>query len=114
MFYDNLKAACNRKGITVTDLLKMTGYSTSLTGRFKAGGMPNLRIAIDLANYLGITLDEMCFGFEHFQKHAPNPLTSEQRDWLDLLDRIPSDRRQLCLDFLATHAAVFAASSKMA
>lgn len=70
MFYDNFKAACKRKGTNMTVVLSELGYSTSSTGSWKAGSFPRLDIAINIANHLEISLDELVYGINN----APSEL----------------------------------------
>ena len=109
-FYENARAACARKGTTLTEVLKAIGRSTGATGAWKSGMLPKMDIAIELADYLEISLDELVYGPERLQKWLPpappSDLTEEQQEWLDILSGIPDDRKQMCKDFLWTHMVV--------
>ena len=105
-FYENVRAACSRKGTTLTEVLKAIGRSTGATGAWKSGMLPKL--------------DELVYGPEGIEKWFPeapqSELTGEQQEWLDILSHIPDDRKQMCKDFLRTHMVVPEkyASGKMA
>lgn len=119
-FYENVRAACSRKGTTLTEVLKAIGRSTGATGAWKSGMLPKLDVAIQLADYLEISLDELVYGPEGIEKWFPeapqSELTGEQQEWLEILSHIPDDRKQMCKDFLRTHMVVPEkyASGKMA
>lgn len=119
-FYENVRAACAQKGTTLTEVLKAIGRSTGSTGTWKSGVLPKMEVAIEIADYLGISLDELVYGAEHLAKWLPevpsSDLTEEQQEWLDILSQIPDDRKQMCKDFLRTHmvAPEKYASDKMA
>lgn len=104
MFYDNVKAVCKRKGTSVSAVLKGINRSTGVTGQWKKGSVPSLDVAIDMASFLGITLDELVFNRD------PSVLVSEGRtidpEWVDIISHIPEDKHQMCKDFLRTHMVV--------
>lgn len=62
MFYDNLKAECERKGLKVTPTVKECGGSTGTINNWKKGGYPNSDIVMKLATRLNITTDILLFG----------------------------------------------------
>ena len=106
-FYRNFRAACYRKDTTITAVLRKIGKATGSTGSWKQGNPPALDTVIMIADELGITLDELCYGEDKVSPRVlKSYLTKEQREWLDILDRIPEDSRRLYMDFLRTHAAV--------
>ena len=100
--YSYFKDACSKKGTSITHVLNECGRSNGNTGSWKEGSFPRLDVAMDIADYLGITLDELCYG-KNAKALYPNP---NQREWLDIISRIPDDKQQMCKDFISTHAAV--------
>lgn len=105
MFYDNFREACSRKGTTITSALKAIGRSTSCTGGWSRGKFPGLDICMELSEYLGIGLDELVYG----KKGADAPaemLSSSDREWLEIVRRIPLEKQELCKDFMRTHMVV--------
>ncbi len=106
MFYDNLKAACARKKVSVTKMLIDIGRPTSLTGSWgKQGSSPSLSVLIEISNYLHVSIDELAFGREeHIKRVAEDekPL-AEQMEWIDLISLIPENKKQMCMDFIRTH-----------
>lgn len=116
MIYDNIRSACAAKHKTITEVLKTIGRSTGLTGNWKNGVQPRVDVLMDIADNLGITLDELCYGKEHFKEtlRRENILTADELEWLSIFSAIPDDRRQVCVDFLRTHAAVPARENRTA
>ena len=62
MFYDNFKAACERKGTTITAVLADIGRASGNTGGWKMGKFPRLDIVMEIAEYLQISIDELVYG----------------------------------------------------
>lgn len=101
MFYDNVKKVCKRKGTSVSAVLKGINRSTGVTGQWKRGSYPSLDIAIDMASFLGVTLDELVSGNE------PEMMTYPiDQEWIDIISRIPEEKQKLCKDFLRTHMVI--------
>lgn len=116
MIYDNILDACKRKHTTITEVLVNLGRATGSTGSWKSGSYPNMKIAMEIAEHLNITLDELCYGREHFENTILNAhaLSVPQKELLSLFNSIPEGRRQMCLDFLRTHAELSENKSKLA
>ena len=110
MFYENARAACQRKGTTLTAVLQEIGRSTGSTGAWKSGVSPKLEVVMEISDHLNISIDELVYGEGHIKKWIPNPntpnLTSDQEEWLSIVDGIPEDKREICKDFLRTHMVV--------
>lgn len=102
MFYDNLKAVCKEQGTTVTTVIKEIGRSTGCTGKWSKGSFPALDIVIDMAAYLGVSLDKLVFNREAL----PASVSESDREWLDIISRIPAEKQEMCKDFLRTHMVV--------
>ena len=102
MFYTNLLKICAERDTNVTQALKDIGHSDGCVGRWKRGALPTMAIAIDLANHLHVSLDELAFGKS---LNVPN-LSDEDKEWLSIIHSIPVERQQMCKDFLKTHMVV--------
>ncbi len=102
MVYDKLKAACAKRGTTVSTVLKAIGKSTSVTGGWSRGGDPSLEICILMADYLGISLDELIFGDDR-SREVEARISRSQQEWLDIVSHIPVERQETCKAFLRTH-----------
>ena len=108
MLYDNLRIACERKGTTLTTVLKELGRSTGSVGYWKKGKSPNLDIAIEIAQHLGISLDDLVYGSASSATHniasvMPSPVDEE---WVEIITHIPEDKQKMCKDFLRTHMVI--------
>ena len=99
--YTQFKKACRERGTTISTVLKACGRSDGNTGAWKKGTYPRLDIAMDIAEYLGMSLDELCYS----DSSHTVILDDNQREWLSIIKRIPEDKQQLCKDFIQTHAA---------
>lgn len=101
--YENFRHACSLKGTNVSTVLRECGRSTGNTGAWKVGAFPRLDVAMDIADYLGVSLDELCYGVEGSKAVI---IDDSQREWLEIALRIPKDKQQMCKDFLKTHAVI--------
>ncbi len=102
MFYDNFLSACRKNGTNISTVLKAIGRSTGSVGNWQKGKIPQLDIVMEMANYLGVSLDELVYGSES----KAVILTDSDKEWLDLIARIPEDKKAMCKAFLETHVAV--------
>ena len=102
MYYDNFKTVCARHGTTVTTVLKKIGRSTGLTGKWRGGSCPSMDVVAEMAAHLGVSLDEMATGVVP----PPPKLSKDEREWLDIVSRIPPEKQAMCKDFLRTHMTV--------
>lgn len=104
MFYDNFKDACERKGTNITSVLSEIGRASGNTGTWKVGKFPRLDIAMEMAEYLHISLDELVYGVGNAPYSAQkNELHGIDEEWIDIISHIPDDRQGMCKDFLRTH-----------
>ena len=59
-FYETIKEICNRKkNITLTEMVKALELSTSMPTNWKRGIIPNGETLIKLADYLGVSIDDL-------------------------------------------------------
>ena len=101
MFYDNFNNICKAKGTTLTGVLKALGKSTGSTGTWREGKYPKLDTVMEMAEYLGVSLDELVYGIAH-----SNELSESDKEWLDIVAHIPEEKQQMCKDFLRTHMVI--------
>lgn len=101
MFYDNFNEVCRQKGTTITGVLKALGKSTGSTGAWREGKFPKLDTVMEMAEFLGVSLDELVYGKTQF-----NALSDSEREWLDIIAHIPEEKQKMCKDFLRTHMVV--------
>lgn len=62
MFYDNLKAECDRQGLKITPTVLQVGGKTGALSGWKNGASPNSDIVMKLAKRLNVTTDYLLFG----------------------------------------------------
>jgi hypothetical protein len=103
MFYDNFKAACERKGTTITAVLADIGRASGNTGGWKMGKFPRLDIVMEIAEHLQISIDELVYGLGQAPYSGQTQNCELSSEWGDIISQIPEDRQQLCKDFLRTH-----------
>lgn len=102
MFYDNFNEVCKDLGTSVTSVLKALGKSTGSTGNWSKGQYPRLDIVMEMAEYLGVSIDKLVYNRE-----IPTASISESdSEWLEIISRIPEDKRDMCKDFLRTHMVI--------
>ena len=58
-FYDNLKTACNNKGLKVTPFIEMFGLNSANTGAWKKGGHPGIDKLIEISDILNVSIDHL-------------------------------------------------------
>lgn len=83
MFYDNLKAICDKKGVKITPLVAECGGAKGSISNWKKGAAPNSDIVLRLAVRLNVSTDYLLTGLE------PQPqLSNEQTQMLNILDKL--------------------------
>lgn len=103
MFYDNICKICKDKGTTPTTILKELGYSTGNVTQWKKGSVPNVELCVAIARHLGITVDYLVTLSVPAQSDG---LSDSEREWLEIVSRIPENKQKMCKDFLRTHMVV--------
>ncbi|MEI3029592.1 MAG: helix-turn-helix transcriptional regulator [Ruminococcus sp.] len=66
MFYDNLKAICDEKGLKVTPIVAECGGAKGSISNWKKGAMPNSEIVMKLSVRLNVSSDRLLFGSSEF------------------------------------------------
>jgi transcriptional regulator with XRE-family HTH domain len=93
VFYEQLKKACQRKGIALTNLLKEMGMSTGNTGKWKSGSMPSADVLNSLAVHLDVSVDFLLGNTDDptpadKKKASPDEIEAELRR---VLSKVPKD-----------------------
>ena len=83
MFYDNLKAICDKKGVKITPLVAECGGAKGSISNWKKGAAPNSDIVLKLAVRLNVSTDYLLKGIEQ-QCH----LSCEQNEMLNAFDKL--------------------------
>ena len=65
MFYDNLKAECDKQGLKLTTVVLECGGTKGVIGGWKNGAAPRSDIVMKLAVRLNVPTDSLLFGNEH-------------------------------------------------
>ena len=102
MFYDDVYRVCAEKGTKPTVMLRELGLSTGNISKWKNGTSPTVEVATRIAHHLGVSLSYLCSPEDVLEVKYP----AEFDEWIAVVERIPEERRQMCLDFLKTHMAV--------
>ena len=103
MFYDNFRDACRRKGTSVSAVLAEIGRASGSIGAWKIGKSPRLDTAMEIAEHLQISLDELTYGLGK-APYSGNIHNNEiDSEWIEIISQIPEERQQICKDFLRTH-----------
>lgn len=108
-FYNTVNEICKRNGTTATTVLREIGASTGNVSKWKNGSIPNIDLALRIAEHLDITLDYLVTGIPDRQplKLVENSeLSASDQEWLFIVRQIPDDKQDMCKDFLRTHAVV--------
>ncbi len=93
MFYNNLKAECDRQNIKVTPLIQECGGSTGTISNWKKGASPNSDIVMKIAVRLNVTTDYLLFGEK---KELKSELTAKEQELLDVFREL-NDIGQECI-----------------
>ena len=102
MFYDEIYRVCEERDTKPTIVLRELNLSTGNISKWKGGTSPTVDIAIRIARHLGVSLSYLCNPSDVLEVKYP----PEYQEWIDVIDRIPEDRKAMCLDFLKTHMAI--------
>ena len=60
--YENLCAACEKRGISLTRLIVESGFASSNIARLKTGSMPSYEMVEAMARRLNMSIDELVYG----------------------------------------------------
>lgn len=110
MFYDNIYKICHDKGTSPTAVVRELGYSSGNVSKWKQGSIPNVEMCLAIAQKLDVTLDYLVT----LKEPKPQGLSDSDKEWLDLIARIPEDKKAMCKAFLETHVAVQETPAKYA
>ena len=89
MFFDQLKRICEARGLKVTTTVKAAGLSTGLIGNWKNGGKPTCDTLCRLADYLGVSVQELV---DDESRETKPQERNELREYLDQLRERPEMR----------------------
>lgn len=101
MFYDDIYRVCQEKKTTPTTVLRELNMSTGNVSKWKGGTSPTVEVAKQLAKHLNVSLSYLCNPEDIVEVYP-----KEYAEWIEIIDRIPDDRKSVCLDFLKTHMTI--------
>lgn len=115
--YENILDACARHDIAPSRLIIESGHASSNIARLKKGKAPHLDMIQGMAEYLGMSIDELVYGKDGIVILTDNEkqrLKAHGRKNLDVLDAdekeliaiyrsIPPEKHSMCKEFLKTH-----------
>lgn len=87
MFYDNLKAICDSRGLKITTVVTECGGALGSISKWKNGANPNSDIVIKLSFHLGVTTDYLLTG-------KKNNLSTNEIELLEVFQNF-NDREQV-------------------
>lgn len=98
MFFDTFKKLCEVKGVSLSRALLDLDMSKSSISRWKDGGSPTNSSKRKIADYFGVTVQELTLG----QKEKPadqkvDELSEDAKLLLTLFDSLSPDNRELAL-----------------
>jgi transcriptional regulator with XRE-family HTH domain len=102
MFYDDIYRVCNEKDTKPTAVLRELNLSTGNISKWKNGASPTVETATRIAKHLGVSLSYLCNPSDVVEVRYP----PKYQKWIDVIDRIPDERKGMCLDFLKTHMTI--------
>lgn len=106
MFWDNLKSACDERGIKVTPLLKELNISSGGIGKWQRGGNVSSETLLKLSDRLGVSIDFLVKGEEPAQPKEDPPaspagsLTYDEQLLLTWYRALPSSGKLLCSNYV--------------
>lgn len=95
MFYDNLKKACENKGVKVTPYAQSLGLTSGIVGNWKKGGVPRIDILIKMSSDLDVSIDYLLTGRNYKKISATEIGDGQDKELLDLLEKLTEDQRQM-------------------
>lgn len=85
MFYDNLKAECDRQGLKITPTVQQCGGKVGSIGGWRKGASPNSEIVMKLAKRLNVSTDYLLFGEK---KDMQEEITESEQKLLDVFRKL--------------------------
>lgn len=100
MFYDNFMLLCKKSDIKPYTALRDIGIeSNSILSRWRQGSTPRLATVKQIANYFGVTPEELLFGEK---KETTNEMTAEKAEILKKIQKMSSSEVRAVLAFVNT------------
>ncbi len=100
VFYDNLKAECDKQKIKITPLIQKCGGSTGTISNWRKGASPNSDIVMKIAMQLNVSTDYLLFG--HDKKD--NEISIEEKKLLTAFRKLTPEGQNAVLMFAEVSA----------
>lgn len=100
MFWDNLKAACDSKGIKVTPLLNELKISSGSIGKWQRGGNVSSETLIKLSDRLGVSVDYLLKGEETLPEANNSSISYDEQLLLTWYRALPLQGKSLCSNYV--------------
>lgn len=101
MFYDNLKAICDQKGLKVSPTVVECGGALGSIGRWKKGAYPNSDIVIKLSERLNVSIDYLLTGKES----SKSDLSKDEQDVLATFNQLSERNKGMAIGYMQGLAA---------
>ena len=96
-FYEAYKSFCEQKGIAESRVLRELDISHSVISNWKNGSMPSNRTMRQIADYFGVTVDELKEGYK---KIAPPERSDAEKEYVQKFAMLPPEKQAEVLDFV--------------
>lgn len=93
MFYDNLKAACEKNGLKITPIVAECGGAKGSISNWKKGAIPNSDIVMKLSVRLNVSTDYLLFGIDSNVNQLH--LSENEHELTDIEKKLLKDFRSL-------------------
>lgn len=97
MFSDNYVNLCAARGETITGVSEKLGFSRPAGVKWASGAVPRKTTLKRIADYFGVTVEEL---MEEKEPAAKSGGQDELSEIMDLLEAASPQKRQLVLDLL--------------
>lgn len=115
LFYNNLKAACDRKGLKISPVVVECGGALGSISKWKNGASPNSDIVIKLALRLNVTSDYL-LGLDDIQnrkeKSSEFNLSNLELEALEKFNKLETVDKGRILDRMETIYASYSPEQK--
>lgn len=91
MFYSNFVRLCKKNGKTPSAVAEELGFSRAASSGWADGSKPRKSTLIIIADYFGITVEELMSGVEDAKKETPDPTIEGKRSTVSSFIRESTD-----------------------
>ena len=95
-FYEAYKSYCEYKGVAETKVLRELGISHSTIANWKSGSAPSNRTMKQIADYFGVTVDELKEGYK---KIAPPERSEAEKELIEKFMKLTPENQAKALEY---------------